>query len=194
MAEGACRHLDPALFFPWKGQPTGGAKKVCAGCRVREPCLEYSLAIPERFGIWGGLTEGERRRLRRSRRRAADAATMADVAVDTDVPVTANGASAPETEQAVSLPAANGSAGTDAPAASPGASGRSCAICGGDLGPKQTTVCGRRCSSELGRRIQAERRARLQSDQLRHTLAVLFDLGAEVSLEVGAARLTARRP
>ena len=46
---------------------TREAKEVCRGCVVREDCLEYALANGEKFGIWGGMSERERRRLRRAR-------------------------------------------------------------------------------------------------------------------------------
>ena len=51
--------------FPEKGGSTREAKKICLGCEVRHECLEYALAHDERFGIWGGLSERERRRLKR---------------------------------------------------------------------------------------------------------------------------------
>jgi len=60
-----CAETDPEAFFPEKGGSTREAKKVCLGCDVRVECLEYALANDERFGIWGGLSERERRRLRR---------------------------------------------------------------------------------------------------------------------------------
>jgi WhiB family redox-sensing transcriptional regulator len=60
-----CAQTDPEAFFPEKGGSTREAKKICAGCDVRPECLEYALAHDERFGIWGGLSERERRRLRR---------------------------------------------------------------------------------------------------------------------------------
>ena len=71
--------VDPDLFFPERGASTREAKEVCRGCVVREDCLEYALANGEKFGIWGGLSERERRRLRRARamsRRAAAAAAL----------------------------------------------------------------------------------------------------------------------
>jgi WhiB family redox-sensing transcriptional regulator len=61
-----CAQTDPEAFFPEKGGSTREAKKICAGCPVRAECLEYALGNDERFGIWGGLSERERRRLRRS--------------------------------------------------------------------------------------------------------------------------------
>lgn len=68
-ADGACRDLDTALFFPERGDSMVEAKRVCAGCPVREECLEYSLDGREVFGLWGGKSERERRRLRRGRGR-----------------------------------------------------------------------------------------------------------------------------
>ena len=60
-----CAQTDPEAFFPEKGGSTREAKKVCRSCEVRAECLEYALGHDERFGIWGGLSERERRRLRR---------------------------------------------------------------------------------------------------------------------------------
>ncbi|GAC1309502.1 MAG: transcriptional regulator WhiB2 [Acidimicrobiales bacterium] len=62
-----CMGVDPDLFFPERGMSTREAKEVCKGCVVREDCLEYALANGEKFGIWGGLSERERRRIRRAR-------------------------------------------------------------------------------------------------------------------------------
>ncbi len=62
-----CLGVDPDLFFPERGASTREAKEVCKGCVVRGECLEYALANGEKFGIWGGLSERERRRLRRQR-------------------------------------------------------------------------------------------------------------------------------
>jgi len=60
-----CAQTDPEAFFPEKGGSTREAKRVCLSCDVRGECLEYALAHDERFGIWGGLSERERRRLKR---------------------------------------------------------------------------------------------------------------------------------
>lgn len=60
-----CAQTDPEAFFPEKGGSTREAKKVCASCEVRAECLDYALAHDERFGIWGGLSERERRKLKR---------------------------------------------------------------------------------------------------------------------------------
>jgi WhiB family redox-sensing transcriptional regulator len=63
-----CAETDPEAFFPEKGGSTREAKRVCTGCSVRAECLESALTNDERFGIWGGLSERERRRLRLLRR------------------------------------------------------------------------------------------------------------------------------
>ena len=73
-----CLGVDPDLFFPERGASTKEAKEVCRGCVVREDCLEYALSNSEKFGIWGGMSERERRRIRRARaiaRRSAAGAT-----------------------------------------------------------------------------------------------------------------------
>jgi WhiB family transcriptional regulator, redox-sensing transcriptional regulator len=62
-----CLGVDPDLFFPERGASTREAKEVCRGCVVREDCLEYAITHSEKFGIWGGLSERERRRIRRER-------------------------------------------------------------------------------------------------------------------------------
>jgi len=65
--EANCLGVDPDLFFPERGASTRKAKSVCRSCEVRADCLEYALAHGEKFGIWGGLSERERRRVRRQR-------------------------------------------------------------------------------------------------------------------------------
>ena len=62
-----CLGVDPDLFFPERGASTREAKSVCRACEVRVDCLEYALRNGEKFGIWGGLSERERRRVRRQR-------------------------------------------------------------------------------------------------------------------------------
>ncbi len=71
MAFGACRGVDPDLFFPDRGESLEPAKRICGECAVRDECLEHALANGERFGVWGGTSERERRRIRRQRRTAA---------------------------------------------------------------------------------------------------------------------------
>jgi WhiB family redox-sensing transcriptional regulator len=63
--EALCAQTDPEAFFPEKGGSTREAKRICVGCEVKSECLEYALMHDERFGIWGGLSERERRRLKR---------------------------------------------------------------------------------------------------------------------------------
>ena len=65
----ACQFTDPEVFFPEKGGSVRAAKQVCRGCEARDACLEYALENDERFGIWGGLTEGQRRLLLAARER-----------------------------------------------------------------------------------------------------------------------------
>ncbi|CAJ59925.1 Putative regulatory protein (partial match) [Frankia alni ACN14a] len=60
-----CAQTDPEAFFPEKGGSTREAKRICSGCEVRAECLEYALENDERFGIWGGMSERERRKQRR---------------------------------------------------------------------------------------------------------------------------------
>ncbi|WIM26110.1 WhiB family transcriptional regulator [Microbacterium sp. zg-Y625] len=64
-SDALCSQTDPEAFFPEKGGSTRDAKRVCASCDVRTECLEYALRNDERFGIWGGLSERERRKLKR---------------------------------------------------------------------------------------------------------------------------------
>jgi WhiB family redox-sensing transcriptional regulator len=63
---GLCAQTDPDSFFPEKGESTREAKKICLGCEVRSECLAYALLHDERFGIWGGLSEPQRRKLKKS--------------------------------------------------------------------------------------------------------------------------------
>ena len=60
----ACRGADLDLFFPGRGESAEPARRVCAGCPVREPCLDYALRHGITHGIWGGLAERDRRTLR----------------------------------------------------------------------------------------------------------------------------------
>jgi len=58
-----CAQTDPEIFHPEKGGSTREAKAVCAACFVQAECLDWALTTNERFGIWGGLSERERRKL-----------------------------------------------------------------------------------------------------------------------------------
>jgi WhiB family transcriptional regulator, redox-sensing transcriptional regulator len=60
-----CREHDPEIFFPEKGGSSREAKRICADCPVRIECLNYALRRDERYGVWGGMSERERRRLKR---------------------------------------------------------------------------------------------------------------------------------
>ncbi len=60
-----CAQTDPEAFFPEKGGSTREAKRICTRCEVRVDCLADALDRDERFGVWGGLTERERRKLKR---------------------------------------------------------------------------------------------------------------------------------
>lgn len=66
-----CAQTDPEAFFPEKGGSTREAKRICTRCEVKAECLEFALAHDERFGIWGGLSERERRKAKREAREAA---------------------------------------------------------------------------------------------------------------------------
>jgi WhiB family redox-sensing transcriptional regulator len=59
-----CSQTDPEAFFPEKGGSTREAKRICSRCEVKAECLEYALGHDERFGIWGGLSDRERRKLK----------------------------------------------------------------------------------------------------------------------------------
>lgn len=63
MADALCTQVDHDLWFPEKGQPTRQAKRICAACPVRETCLTYAVENQEAWGVWGGLSEPERRKV-----------------------------------------------------------------------------------------------------------------------------------
>ncbi len=76
MDVGACREAEPELFFPVSSAgpalaQVAAAKAVCARCVVREECLQYALETAQDHGVWGGLSEEERRAVRRAARRPA---------------------------------------------------------------------------------------------------------------------------
>jgi WhiB family redox-sensing transcriptional regulator len=68
MMLGSCRQQRPAVFFPSDGVGVDSARRVCAACPVKEPCLEYALAERIDHGVWGGASERERRRILKARR------------------------------------------------------------------------------------------------------------------------------
>lgn len=61
-----CRQVSPDLFFPEKGESSADAKRICQMCAVRVPCLDYAMTNNEKFGVFGGVSERGRRKLRRS--------------------------------------------------------------------------------------------------------------------------------
>jgi WhiB family transcriptional regulator, redox-sensing transcriptional regulator len=85
-AAGACLSADPDLFFPISAKgpaekQIARAKVICAGCRVRQECLEFAMSHDLTYGIWGGTTAEDRQRARRRKRRAARAAAERAVPV-----------------------------------------------------------------------------------------------------------------
>ena len=75
MGRGNCRDEVPARFFPSDGVGVDHARRICATCPVREPCLEYALEQRIDHGVWGGASERERRRILKRRRMEAAEAT-----------------------------------------------------------------------------------------------------------------------
>ena len=74
-ADALCAQTDPEAFYPEKGGSVKEAKKVCESCPVREACLVWAMARDEKHGVWGGLTERERRaRRKKEGRRSAGVA------------------------------------------------------------------------------------------------------------------------
>lgn len=96
-ADALCQYTDPEAFFPEKGRSTAAAKRVCTACPVRAACLAFALERRERFGVWGGTSERERREiLRRSEKTPAPHGNT-DPLVDSEVArLTAAGKSRPE--------------------------------------------------------------------------------------------------
>ena len=94
--EAACRDLDTELFFHPEGERgstrrrrAANAKAICATCPVIEQCRSYALAAQEPYGIWGGMTEEERREEIRSSgrgRRVSERASIFRCGIATAVP------------------------------------------------------------------------------------------------------------
>lgn len=72
-ANGACRWVEPELFYPVSDADAAPAKRVCASCAVQQRCLDFAVESREFEGVWGGLTGTERRALHRRRRVPATA-------------------------------------------------------------------------------------------------------------------------
>ena len=62
---GLCAQTDPDAFFPEKGSSTREAKRICARCPVLEECREYALDVMPTYGVWAGLSERDRRRVKK---------------------------------------------------------------------------------------------------------------------------------
>lgn len=77
-ARGACRGVGAAQFFTERGEATRPAKAVCATCPVTAECLDYALRNKEKFGVWGGTSERERRKMRREQGISAQPAARVD--------------------------------------------------------------------------------------------------------------------
>ena len=75
MLEAKCRGRAPQDFFPSDGVGVDQARRICADCPVKAPCLEYALTYRIDHGVWGGASERERRRILRRRRLEASAST-----------------------------------------------------------------------------------------------------------------------
>ena len=69
--DAACRDLDTAIFFPETEEEFAAALADCAASTVRDSCLEFALVTRQDDGVWGGMTETDRKRRRRRRQEAA---------------------------------------------------------------------------------------------------------------------------
>jgi hypothetical protein len=149
------------MWFPERGEPLDVARKVCAGCVVRSECADYGRG--EHYGIWGGTSENERRRIRRARARQREAVAMEDELL---VAVSGNG----------EAPAALNATGTvdDPSVLSP----RTCRQCGEPLDgrPAATVFCSNRC----GKRWRYAHREEEPAPET-STVPGLFDLLAELA-------------
>ena len=61
--QAACYGIDPDTFFPTSEEEAGPALAFCSACDIRQTCLSWALKNGERYGVWGGLTEQQRRRV-----------------------------------------------------------------------------------------------------------------------------------
>lgn len=77
MKEASCANVNPDLFFPVRGANSLTAKRICAGCAVRDQCLEWALEQDEEYGVFGGASPKERRQIQRARRRRSAGASRA---------------------------------------------------------------------------------------------------------------------
>lgn len=63
----ACRDADPDIFFAANDSAAEEALRICGGCAVKAECLDWALEMGARYGVWGGMTEGQRRKAARQR-------------------------------------------------------------------------------------------------------------------------------
>jgi WhiB family redox-sensing transcriptional regulator len=84
MARGLCTNVPPSRFFPSDGAGVELARKICADCPVKEPCLEHALEHRIDHGVWGGCSERERRRILKQRRVAGTGSRAIEVDLDRD--------------------------------------------------------------------------------------------------------------
>lgn len=63
LPDALCQNTDPEIFYPDKGGTATDAKKVCRSCDEQDPCLQWALDHDERYGVWGGLSPGQRKKL-----------------------------------------------------------------------------------------------------------------------------------
>lgn len=66
VSDALCPQVDADIFYVNKGGSTGPAKAICAMCPVAEQCLQYAIEHDERWGVWGGKSERERRAIKRA--------------------------------------------------------------------------------------------------------------------------------
>lgn len=64
--DGLCAETDPEAFFPEKGDNPLAAKMICSRCDVLDKCREWALETNQRFGVWGGMSEKDRRKARKT--------------------------------------------------------------------------------------------------------------------------------
>lgn len=99
MEDALCAQTDPESFYPEKGGSTRDAKKTCEQCLVRAECLDWALTNDERFGIWGGLSERERRAIKKTLEQGptdepATTVAAVDTPINTTPPASPEGAAA----------------------------------------------------------------------------------------------------
>ncbi len=70
-SQAICAKTDPDLWFSPGAVEHRQAKRICRECPVRSQCLSYAIEAPVDHGVWGGLTERERRHQRRLNRQVA---------------------------------------------------------------------------------------------------------------------------